>query len=231
MPEPRHPPYPPGGAISIPRQLIRWLDVNSQNGQLDRIRYYVVLPTFNIQGLTYQGSSVIVGEFHYEAPNNFSFDARFITWPTNPDHSLAISYVNADNSVVRYFLYRSATDNLLFDPVRYVGQLIKKNFRLEVWSSSLATATGSGLNIYTSLKGNYDYRFQLDAPLVGSDGLCQGQNVNGTGGSSIAITADSTSWTADSTTPTADATVTSGGGLVFNLPLVWGTCCNPTLNT
>lgn len=42
--EPLHPPY----GVVQPRQLVRWLDVNSQNGPLDRSRYDIVIPQYNI---------------------------------------------------------------------------------------------------------------------------------------------------------------------------------------
>lgn len=41
MPEPLHPPY----GITQPRQLQRWLDVNSQNGPLGRTRQFITIPT------------------------------------------------------------------------------------------------------------------------------------------------------------------------------------------
>lgn len=70
MPEPLHPPYA-AGAITIPRQLNRWLDVNQQNGPLTRARYFILLPAFTVTG-TWIGVSDIVAAFNFEATNNFS---------------------------------------------------------------------------------------------------------------------------------------------------------------
>lgn len=44
MPEPLHPPY----GILQPRTLVRWLDINSQNGPLTRSRYFFTVPAYNI---------------------------------------------------------------------------------------------------------------------------------------------------------------------------------------
>lgn len=70
MPQPSSPPYA-AGAITIPRQLNRWLDVNTQNGPLTRARYFIVLPAFTVTG-TWIGVSDIVAAFNFEATNNFS---------------------------------------------------------------------------------------------------------------------------------------------------------------
>jgi hypothetical protein len=68
--EPSHPPYLPS-STSIPRTLIRWLDVNAQNGALTRVSTYLTIPPFNIAN-SWNGYSNIVASFNFESPNNVS---------------------------------------------------------------------------------------------------------------------------------------------------------------
>lgn len=181
MPEQSHPPYE-SGALVIPRQLQRWLDVNPQNGPLRRTEKYISIPSFNIVH-AWNGYSEIVGEYHFEAPNNFSLkiphDGDVISLGTN--YTLCVSYVNSDNSVVRYSLIRGAGDIFYFDLPVYNGQLIKKNFRIEIWNTSQVTCSDtSTTNIYTSVLGSQDYRYGVDSVLKQANPLCQGQQSVGT---------------------------------------------------
>ena len=69
--EQSHPPYA-SGSLTIPRTLLRWLDINFQNGPLARTSTYITLPSFVGNGETWNGFSDIVTSFNFEGPNNFS---------------------------------------------------------------------------------------------------------------------------------------------------------------
>lgn len=168
--EPSHPPYE-SGALTTPRQLQRWLDVNPQNGPLTRTQTFVTLPAFSVN-VEWLGYSDIVATFNYEAPNNFSFTQFVGSIPSTPNYCLCVSYRNTDNSVVRYALWRDVGEIFYFDAPVYTGQLIKKNFRLEVWSINGALASQTtDLNFFTSVLGSLDYRYGVDTELVGDDGI------------------------------------------------------------
>lgn len=130
--EPLHPPY----SIEPPRQLNRWLDVNSQNGSLTRTEKFVVLPTFTIAAPDWAGYSQIVGVFNYISPNNFSLRTDYIR-PTNPNYLLCVMWVDNMGNVFRYKLWDNVGEALFFVVPLYTGQLIKHNFRFEVWTTGL----------------------------------------------------------------------------------------------
>lgn len=173
MPESQHPPY---GVGSVPpRQLNRWLDVNSQNGQLTRTRGYVSLPAFNIPsaGRSY---SEIVGVYSYEATNNFSIK-NYRNFTNDGSYSLCIAYANSDLSVVRYLLVRGNSDNNLSYPPMYAGQKIKKNFRLEIWDGidHVNCINENIIQMFSTVLGSLDYRYGLDFVLGNSSILCTSQ--------------------------------------------------------
>lgn len=166
MPQQPSPPYL-FGATTFPRQLDQWDDVNAQNGKLRRTQTYVVLNPFNLT-VNWNGYSDIVGSYNYEANNNFSLDINPIL---NTNYALCISY-RVGGVVTRYLLWDAVGSN--FDQIitPYTGQTIKKNFRLEIWSTSQGNATeATGCNFYTSVLGGLDYRYGFDGPLVVDDGL------------------------------------------------------------
>lgn len=176
MPEQTHPPYV-SGAVTIPRQLERWLDINPQNGPLKRTETYVSVPAFNIAHV-WNGYSEIVGEYHFEAPNNISLkiphDGNLV--PIGTNYTMCVSYVNNDNTVVRYSLIRGSGDLFYLTLVPYSGQLIKKNFRIELWNTSQVSCSEVFTTIiYTSVLGNQDYRYGTDSQLKQADPLCKGQ--------------------------------------------------------
>lgn len=180
MPEQLHPPYDSSATIR-PRQLNRWLDVNAQNGPLGRTQTYIVLPPFT-QPVIWLGYSDCVATFNFEAPNNFSlvglkgnpFEGLLSPLPINPNYMLCIMWVDSTTTpytVHRYSLWNGVGEVMYIPYPLYTGQLIKKNFRLEVWSvKSQATASQAApITFYTSKLGNLDYRYGLDMPLQGAD--------------------------------------------------------------
>lgn len=180
MPIPFCPPYNPN-AIT-PRTIQRWLDINAQNGQLGRTQTYVTLPAFNVSGINWQGYSDIVTAFNVEAPNNFSF--RWLTGyaveglgtdiQSNPNYMLCVMWIDSTTvpyTVHRYAIWKNVGEVVYFDLPLYTGQLIKKNFRFEVWSVGGKTTASQGIpvNLYTTKLGSQDYRYGSDAPLANTD--------------------------------------------------------------
>lgn len=161
-----------------PPFLNRWLSVNKVV-PLTRVRTFITLPVFSIVN-DLLGYSTIMGAFNFEAPNNFSLVGLSDVIPDDPNYTLCISYVNDDFSVVRYSLWRASGDLMYFTLPEYEGQLIKKNFRLEIWGlAELSVATTleqlTAIVLNTSVLGDVDYRSGSDKSLVGDDGLCSGQ--------------------------------------------------------
>jgi len=210
MPDYLHPPYAPDVVLE-PRLLLRWLDINALNGNLDRAQYFVTLPAFS-QAVTWNGYSDIVCAFDFEGPNNFSF--KYITGelnrglttdvPTLPNYLLCVMWIDATTTpytVNRYAIWKGIGEVMYVPYPLYTNQPIGQNFRLEVWSvSGQATVSQSSpINFYTSKLQSIDYRFGLDLALVHSD-----------------------------TIVTSFSTATSGG--YWALPFVWPTNAVPKTN-
>lgn len=168
MPQQSSPPYVTG-SLSIPRTLIRWLDINYQNGPLSRTATYITLPAFSVAS-TWLGYSQLVASYNAEGPNNFSLTGGNME-PTSPNYLLAISWNDGKGNVYRYALWDNVGEVMLFDLPLYTGQLIKKNFRFEVWTTNSTPAIQTAnINFYTTVAGNLDYRYGLDSVLVNNDG-------------------------------------------------------------
>ena len=165
--EPSHPPYA-AGALTIPRTLIRWLDVNPQNGSLTRTQTYITLPPFAV-GNTWNGYSDIVASFNCESPNAFSFTGLLSEVPANPNYTLCVSY-RIGGVVTRYILWLGAGSVLNMAIPMYSNQPIKKNFRFEIWNTKQgAVSQTEGISFYTTVSGGQDYRYGVDGALVVSD--------------------------------------------------------------
>lgn len=95
-------------------------------------RAYVELPVFSY-AVTNQTPSICVAQFNFSASSNFVLANR-PTKPSGVNYGLCIRY-RVGETVYRYKLW---TDNnfVLNDAAAplYTGQLIKKNFVLEIWS-------------------------------------------------------------------------------------------------
>lgn len=157
MPEPSHPPYA-SESMFQPRRLQRWLDINPQNGPLTRTSTYIVLPTFS-QIYGWKGYSEIIVTYNFEGPNNFSLSEILNQIPINLDCYLTISWYDSLGNHNRYSLNQDVGEIIYFTVLPYTNQLIKKNFRLEVWSTGLPIppipptapdiTTESGIDIIT----------------------------------------------------------------------------------
>lgn len=131
MPYPSQPPFE-AGALLQPRQLQRWLDVNKVS-KLTRTQTYWVLPAFSVES-NWLGYSQLVAAFNFTATNNFSlpaFDA-----PVNPNYCACIMWVDEDYNVYRYKMWESVGEVFYFYAPLYNGEMIKKNFRIEIWDTA-----------------------------------------------------------------------------------------------
>lgn len=175
MPEPLHPPYE-SGALTIPRQLQKWLDINPQNGRLTRTRFYLLIPSFQITNINWRGFSEVIAEWHVTAPNNFSLLQLPSLGALN--YTLTVAWVDANFVTHRYRLYTSADEVIYFDIPQYTGQFISSTFKIEIWSTPAISITqNAALLVYTSVLGSLDYRYGTDQPLVTFVQACVGQQV------------------------------------------------------
>ena len=155
-------PHPPYNVVQ-PRVLDRWLDVNSQNGPLQRFQYYFDIPTFNVSKIFYQVADLVI-DFWYQAPNNFS-----LILPVFPiiNSLLCIAWVDDNGNVRRYKLNTNPDVIMPEDVPQYTDQLIMKNFRIEVWNTNEPpTILEEPIRIYTTVRGNRDYRYSDDKPIA-----------------------------------------------------------------
>lgn len=61
---------------------------------------------------------------------------------------------------------------MLMDLPKYTNQMIKKNFRIEIWSyPSTINAQATPIVLPTSVMQNLDYRYASDTNLVNADAL------------------------------------------------------------
>ena len=124
----QHPPYLP--STQQPRQLVRWLDVNAQNGPLQRTQKFITIPAFNLN-YYWQGYSETILAFDYISPNKFSL--KTIPTPSNPSCMVCIAYSDS-TGVHRYSLW-THKNAVVYGPITpYIGQQIKNKFRIEIWS-------------------------------------------------------------------------------------------------
>lgn len=177
------PPASDTGAITFPRQLQKWLDCNPITA-LTRTQAFITLPSFNVSGfIEWFGVSDIVASFNFEGPNNFSL-AGLSQLPVNPNYFLCISWRDNNGNIYRYALWQNVGEVILFDIPLYNNQIIMKNFRFEVWSTSNSNGTVSQttpIQIYTSKLGGVDYRWGTDFILVNADPISTLFNVSGQG--------------------------------------------------
>lgn len=180
MPEQTHPPYV-SGALTTPRFLCRWLDINPQNGPLSRTQKFIQVLPFNINHV-WNGYSEIVGEYHFIAPNNFSLKQSNLAnlIPSGTNYTLCVSYVVSEGVVARYSLVRGEGDFFYFILPEYNGQFIAKNFVIEIWNTNQVTCSESGSPlIYTSVRGDLDYRYGVDSALATTVQMCSSQQPPG----------------------------------------------------
>lgn len=179
MPEQSHPPYV-SGALTSPRQLDRWLDVNPQNGPLKRTRKYLEIP-----GWVYPADYEFNGTFSDKVIQlNFNVSNK-LSLRINKYNVVGIDYYSTDfDDQLAWFIaflpgslgvkntldvkrYRITADD--GDTVRaeqYNGQPLPTTFCIEGWTKPSTTVSeGSSVNaqtLETSVLGNLDYRYGQD---------------------------------------------------------------------
>jgi len=88
----------------------------------------------------------------------------------NPNYTLVVMFITADGTVVRYTLVDSGID-LPVVSVPYTGQMIPKNFRLEVWNTQDGNVVQvDPITLVSSVLGQVDYRYGTDFQLAGNLG-------------------------------------------------------------
>ncbi len=130
------------------------------NGTLDWITFrpataigtvatYVAVPTFSYTGISWKGASEVVTQFNFTASKNFVLKNR-PTPPSGVNYCLCIRY-RVGSVVYRWKLWQDVGE-VLNVPL-YNGEVIKKNFVLEVWNvlNSTTVSNAAALNIITSV--------------------------------------------------------------------------------
>jgi hypothetical protein len=169
----------------VPRMLQRWMDVNPQNGALQRTRQYITLPTFSLDIEAYRFNT-LVAEYLFAAPHNFSLKSS-TEFPEYPEFTLCVSSIH--NGVVkRYKLFAAFHESLSFDIPLYNGEMIQKNFKLEIWSAQAFTIVSeAAIVLYTSVLNNVDYRYGSDGSLAGDNGQCLDLGADSDGAGNFAL--------------------------------------------
>lgn len=114
-------------------------------------RAYIELPVFSQPGVTWKGGSEIVTQYNYSATKNFVLNRR-PTMPTDANFCLCIKY-RVGLNVFRYKLWGDIGEIIPEVPL-YTGQVIKKNFVLEVWNIETSTEVSltTALEIVLSIR-------------------------------------------------------------------------------
>ncbi len=117
---------------------------------IDKQRAYITLPAFS-STFEWRGVPTIVLEYQYAATNNFTVTGVLPAKPTDANFTLCIKY-RIGSTVYRYKLWN--TEGQLSNTPLYAGEVIKKNFTLEVWSSGddSPVVLSSSTNFYLSIK-------------------------------------------------------------------------------
>lgn len=89
-----------------------------------------------------------------------------------PNYLAAIMWKDDNGNTYRYALWNNVGEKFFFDIPLYAGQVIRKNFRFEIWTitGSIAVAQASIIQFLTSVLQGVDYRYGGDTKLVADDG-------------------------------------------------------------
>jgi hypothetical protein len=119
---------------------------------------YIELPAFGPVTTNWAGASDIALQYGYSASQDFTIPV-ITEAPAGVDFCLCIRY-RIGNEVTRYKLWNT-TGNVLSSAELYTGQLIKKNFVLEVWTleDGVSVQLDEAVNFYLSIRAvPTDYR-------------------------------------------------------------------------
>lgn len=111
---------------------------------------FVALPVFSYEGIPWKGASEIVTQFNYTATKNFTI-RELPTPPANVNFCLVIRY-RVGLTSYRYKLWAGVEEVL--NENLYNGEVIKKNFVLEIWTTQNNTSVSldEAINIKTSIR-------------------------------------------------------------------------------
>lgn len=170
----------------------RWLNINKVSA-LARAGTYVQIPTFNV-AVTWLGYSDIVATFNVSSPNSFTFQLDDL--PVNPNYVLCIAWADSSGNVRRYKLW-DHDEAVIYDTAipQYAGQVIRKNFRWEVWSVNNATASEIGTHqLTTSVRQAVDDIEADDVLLAGNGAENSSFNSAATTQTEIALIDNAINW-------------------------------------
>jgi len=89
----------------------------------------------------------------------------------NPNYIACIMWKDQYGRTYRYQLWYDIGETVPLGFPLYAGQIIKKNFRIEIWSINGQNITETvGSTLITSVLQGIDYRFGNDAPIGNNDG-------------------------------------------------------------
>ncbi len=89
----------------------------------------------------------------------------------NPNYIACLMWKDQHGRTYRYALWSDVGETRPLGFPLYTGQLIKKNFRIEIWSIDGQNITETvGDNLITSVLQGIDYRYGNDGPLSGESG-------------------------------------------------------------
>src|SRR5438477_10939230 len=91
---------------------------------------YIIIPQFTLSNILWLGASSIQLKFIYHLQNSFTLPVQFIV-PENPTFIPVIRFDNG-NEPTRYKLWSNVWELLYVDS--YDGQLISKEFFIEIWN-------------------------------------------------------------------------------------------------
>lgn len=96
-----------------------------------KVNSYVVIPAFNYAGIGWKGASEVVTQFCYSATKNFVLK-RLPIKPTGVNYCPVIRY-RIGYQTFRYKLWQDVSEGL--PEMLYAGEVIKKNFVIEIWNT------------------------------------------------------------------------------------------------
>jgi hypothetical protein len=97
---------------------------------VDKVYGFITIPAFSHGGITWKEASEIVTQFNYSASKNFIL-REIPERPTGANFIPVISY-RIGMTTFRYKLWSDGTE--VINEELYNGQVIKKNFKIEIWN-------------------------------------------------------------------------------------------------
>lgn len=121
-------------------------------------RAYFEIPVFSVSGIDDLGTSFIVGVFNYVAVRNLTL-RNLPEQPEDANYIPCIKYRLDDGTVYRYKLWEIEGDEVYY-PV-YNGELILKNFQIEIWvlPSETTASNDAAITINNSIVVNRSDNF------------------------------------------------------------------------